>query len=400
MEWGPVCRALFKNRTRFVLISAEVALTLAIVVNSLNLILDLRQEMTRPSGMDEENLLVFTLRPHGSAFVDDDYAESVREADLRLVQSIPEVRAAAIVQHLPLSGSGSATGRKAVGSPGDTVTAPYFLVSLQAIETFGVELVAGRDFTEEDFLSDGDHCNVILSQALADEIFPDGEALGAQITDDDGEAVHRVIGIISHMLNSWPSSRHADRVFLLPVVPDRKEYYHIVARAEPGTSDELYTRIEETLIADGAERQVEVSTLGEVRAESFRTTRVVIQLLSGVMALLLLVTALGIVGLTSFSVTQRTRQIGVRRALGATRGAILRYFLTENWIVTTLGLVAGVCLAYGLNYGLMRYADGVKLGWHLVAEGALCLWAVGLLAALMPALRGTRVAPVVATRSV
>ncbi|MEM7353134.1 MAG: FtsX-like permease family protein [Acidobacteriota bacterium] len=400
MELGPIFRALFHNRTRFVLISLEVALTLAIVVNCVNLILDLQRTMNRPSGMDEENLVVLTLRPHGTAFVDDDYAKSVREDDLRLVQSLPGVVAASFVQSVPLSGSGSATGRKAMDSELDSVTAPYFEVSQQAVETFGAEIVAGRDFTAEDFRTDPNQSNVIVSQKMADLFFPEGDALGQQITNNRGTAVHRIIGITSDMLNSWPDSPVADRVVLFPVIPDRKEYYYIVARARPGTADELYLRVEEALIASNSERQVEVQHLAEVRAESFRQSRVTIQLLTGVMALLVLVTALGIVGLTSFSVTQRTRQIGVRRALGATRGAILRYFLTENWIITTLGIGVGIGLAYLLSYGLMHYADGAELGFDLIASGAIVLWVVGLLAALMPALRGTRVAPVVATRSV
>ncbi|MEM7582731.1 MAG: hypothetical protein AAF560_05075, partial [Acidobacteriota bacterium] len=74
MELGPIFRSLFHNRTRFVLISLEVALTLAIAVNCVNLILDLRQEMTQPSGMDEEHILALTVRPHGEAFRDADFA--------------------------------------------------------------------------------------------------------------------------------------------------------------------------------------------------------------------------------------------------------------------------------------------------------------------------------------
>ncbi len=400
MELGPILRALFHNRTRFVLISLEVALTLAIVVNCVNLILDVRRVMNQPSGMDEENLLTLTIRPFGNGFSDDDYARSVREEDLRLVQSTAGVRAAAFIQQVPLSGGGSATGRRALGAEIDTLAAPYFLVSKDAVETFGVELVAGRDFTEQDFRDDDQRLNVILSQPLADKLFPDGDALGKQISDGDDQEINTVIGIMRHMVNSWPTSDFPDSTMLMPRHHDRREYYHIMARAEPGAIGELYTDLEEALLEANTERVVEVQTLGEVRADNFRRSRVVIQLLTGVMALLMLVTSLGIVGLTSFSVTQRRRHIGVRRALGATRAAILRYFLTENWIITTLGILVGAGLSYLLNYGLMQYAGGVKLGWELVAMGAVSLWVVGLLAALSPAWRGTQVAPVVATRSV
>ena len=116
--------------------------------------------------------------------------------------------------------------------------------------------------------------------------------------------------------------------------------------------------------------------------------------------LLLFITSLGIVGLTVFSVAERTRQIGTRRALGAQRGDILRYFLLENWIVTTLGLALGVLLAFGLNVALVSRVSGPKMQPGLVAAGVLLLWIAGLAATFLPALRGARVAPAIATRNV
>ncbi len=400
MELGPILRSLFHNRTRFVLISLEVALTLAIAVNCVNLILDLRQEMNQPSGMDEENILVLTVRPHGEAFLDEDYAEAVRESDLKLVQQQPGVRAAILTQAIPLSGGGSATGRRVLDSEIDSVTAPYFHVTQSALATFGVELVAGRNFTEQDYRDDPQRLNVIVSQALADNLFPDGDALGKQISDRRKQEINTIIGITGHMINAWPTSSVPDSVMLMPVAHDRRDYYYFMVRAQPEELDRLYFSIEDALLEANPDRLVEVQTLSEVRAENFRLSGAVIRLLSGVIALLMLVTAIGIVGLTSFSVTQRIRHIGVRRALGATRGTILRYFLTENWIITSIGILFGVGLSYLLNYGLMTYANGVKLDWTLIAGGAAFLWAVGQLAALTPALRGTQVAPVVATRSV
>jgi putative ABC transport system permease protein len=112
------------------------------------------------------------------------------------------------------------------------------------------------------------------------------------------------------------------------------------------------------------------------------------------------VTSLGIIGLTSFSVTQRTREIGTRRALGATRLAILRYFLVENWVTTTVGLGLGVGFTYGLNFALANLADVPRIDLPTIGLGMVALWAMGLVAALAPAVRGTTVQPVVATRSI
>jgi putative ABC transport system permease protein len=123
-------------------------------------------------------------------------------------------------------------------------------------------------------------------------------------------------------------------------------------------------------------------------------------MLVGVIAALLLVTALGIVGLASFWVQQRRRQIGIRRAIGATRGDILRYFQTENFLIVTIGIVLGMLLAYVLNLLLMTHYELPRLPLYYLPVGALVLWGLGQLAVLGPALRAAAVPPVVATRSV
>jgi putative ABC transport system permease protein len=123
-------------------------------------------------------------------------------------------------------------------------------------------------------------------------------------------------------------------------------------------------------------------------------------LLIGVIVALLGVTALGIVGLASFWVSQRRKQIGVRRALGATRGDILRYFQTENFLIVTFGIALGVVLAIGINLSLMKVFEVSHLPLWYLPVGAIVLWLLGQLAVLAPALRAAAVPPVVATRSV
>jgi putative ABC transport system permease protein len=123
-------------------------------------------------------------------------------------------------------------------------------------------------------------------------------------------------------------------------------------------------------------------------------------LLVAVCIALLVVTALGIVGLASFWVQQRTKQIGVRRALGATRGQILRYFQTENFLLATLGIVIGMMLAYGINQLLMGKYELPRLPAIYLPIGAVVLWLLGQLAVFGPARRASAVPPAVATRTV
>jgi putative ABC transport system permease protein len=115
---------------------------------------------------------------------------------------------------------------------------------------------------------------------------------------------------------------------------------------------------------------------------------------------LTLVNSLGLVGLTFFSVTERTRQIGTRRALGARKADILRHFLLENWLITSMGLVLGVLAAYGLNIGISNVVEGAHMTWPLMAGGVVLLWATGMAATFAPALRAARISPAIATRNV
>ena len=143
-----------------------------------------------------------------------------------------------------------------------------------------------------------------------------------------------------------------------------------------------------------------VRSIEQVRAEAYAGDRAMMIILGAVIFCLLTITALGIVGMASFWVAQRTKQIGTRRALGATKFDILRYFLTENFLITSGGLLLGAVLTYAFSFWLMTHYQAKLLPWHYVPVGFLCLWALGQLAVLGPATRATRVPPAVATRSV
>jgi putative ABC transport system permease protein len=368
MEIGPILRSLFHHKTRFWLIVLEIALTLAIVANCLNMIFDERAEMLRPTGMDEENLLVAISEPFAPEFEDEDFVRASYQDDLRMMRALPGVRSASGIHAIPLSGGGSATGRRATGTDIDTLTAPYFVVGTDVLQTLGVELAEGRDFIESDWPdpaeedeaadeeeAEPDLTNVILTREMADVLFPDGGALGGTIEDKGGSSIDTVVGIVDVMHGSWPTSSVAERVMLYPGEPWNMRRARYMIRTEPGMVEELYTTLETKLVALNEGRLVKVQTLKEYKDDTYRDVTAVTQMLGGLSVLLVVVTSLGIIGLTSFSVTQRTREIGTRRALGATRLAILRYFLLENWIITGMGLTLGIALTGAGS--LVRRAD-------------------------------------------
>jgi putative ABC transport system permease protein len=122
--------------------------------------------------------------------------------------------------------------------------------------------------------------------------------------------------------------------------------------------------------------------------------------LSLVAAFVLLVTIVGIVGLAAFTVATRTKQLGTRRAIGATKFHILRYFLVENWLITSAGALAGCALALGVGFRLSTMYRMPRLPLLYLVGGVVVLWLVGLSAVWIPARRAAAVSPAVATRTV
>jgi putative ABC transport system permease protein len=141
-------------------------------------------------------------------------------------------------------------------------------------------------------------------------------------------------------------------------------------------------------------------SMREIRGKAYRGDRGTVMLLATVCVILLGVTAAGIVGLTSFWVGQRQRQIGIRRALGARRIDILRYFQAENLLMASVGVVLGALFALGLNLWLMLHVATPRIPMIYVLIGAAALLLIGQAAAFVPARRASRLPPIAATRSV
>jgi putative ABC transport system permease protein len=277
------------------------------------------------------------------------------------------------------------------------------------VETLGVRLIAGRDFTADEY-QDFDavmkqkatYSSVIVTKGLADRLFPGQNALGKQIYSWAKDP-QTIVGIVDKLArpNDVNGTEITDCAFIAPVRPAYTVGAHYLMRVEPGRGHAVLDEAEKVLMKlDPARLVLGKKTFAEVRAEYFKEDRAMAFLLVGVSLALLVITGLGIVGLASFWVQQRTRQIGIRRALGATRSNILRYFQTENFILATVGIVVGMGLAYAINLWLMHKYQVPRLPGSYLPIAAALLWALGQLAVLGPAMRASMIAPATATRSV
>ena len=401
---GPIFRSLLRNRLGVILIALQIALTLAIVTNAAFIIAERSAEIARPSGLDEENTAMFITNLFDSNV---DQRQLYRD-DLEAIRAIPGVLAAAPTQSMPISGSG--WGEDLYTDPempsNESISFGKFMVDEHGLKAFGLELLAGRNFTPDEMVTRSFEAMevprvLVVSQALADTLFPDGDALGKTVWDEpNGQQPMEIIGIYDHMQNAWPTSTNINRTALTPEIAMFGGQMMYVVRAEPGQLDSVMQATEEYL-SENRSRIVEiVRSYPEQKNRTYSRDIAMVKLLSGVIIVLTSVTGLGIVGLAWFSVTQRRKQIGTRRALGATKADIVRYFMVENWLITSAGLVVGLAGAVGLNWFLdTQYEVGRVPLWYLPV-GMMALWILGQLAVLMPARRAANIPPALATRSV
>ncbi|GHH58001.1 ABC transporter permease [[Pseudomonas] boreopolis] len=407
MDIRPIVSSLSRHKLAALLIVLEIAASCAIVCNALFLIGDRIGHMQRPSGTDETHLVALK----ANAINRDGDAMAITRADLEALRSLPGVRSVTVVNQIPFGNSMWNSGVKLDADQQDnTLVSTNYMVGQDGLRTLGVQLIAGRDFVGSDYTSLNTSSDsslafpsVILSQALAQRLFPDGQAVGKPIYVF-GDTPHRVVGVIARLVKPRDSIKTGgyEESMIFPGMPDYDSGVYLLNVADPSQREAVLAAAKKTLAAQGPLRIVSqrtTTTLQELRERYYRNDRAMAWLLIGVSSLLLLITALGIVGLASFWVQQRTRQIGIRRALGATRHQILRYFQTENFLLATAGIVLGMLLAYSLNLLLMDRYELPRLPWAYLPIGALLLWLLGQLAVLWPARRAAAIPPAVATRS-
>lgn len=414
MHIGPILRAMKHNRTRVVLIVLEIAMTLAIVTNCINVILAERSKMMQRSGFDDDNIVRLHIRPFAPEFKDAAFIDNIIDADVRTISGVPGVHAVANTHFQLWEGGGSSTGVITVGSMKEPTGTQIYYGTKDLVETLGARIIQGRAFR------DGDHgvghtidpaSVTIISKDLADDLFPEGNAVGHQIIQaiETGKTAGdpmTVIGVIGEFYNPWGigAGDHvqlATRAMLLPArVGSYERGMSYLIRTEPGAMKSVIAEVERRLAAQNPGRVFEFKTTEEKKNGWFSSSKIVVTTMTCIIVTLIAITTLGLLGLTSLAVAERTKQIGTRRALGATRGDILWHFVLENWLLTTAGLLLGAVGAYALNLLLVSHVSDVKMNWQLVAGGMLLLWISGLLSTIPAAARAAMVPPSIATRSV
>lgn len=410
MQLHPILSALLRNKTGPLLVAVQVALSLAILANALHIVQVRQAVASRPSGLASEadifSLKVRHLEPRShQAQLDEQQRET---AALRAVAGVQSV---AYTTQMPLSRSGNYSGlaldRKQLTS---SVSATTYYSPDSLVHTWGLQLHEGRDFqpgeipeidtqTSQDFPH-----SVIITRQLGQKLWPDSSAyLGKTLYYGTGDSAKelRVVGVVARLQTPGAQiTEQADFSVLLPTRLTGEDSSTYTVRTEPGQLERVMQEAESAIRKTSATPVItRLQSVSELRRDRYRADQALAWMLVTVSVLLLLITASGIVGMASLWVTQRRKQIGVRRALGARRSDILRYFITENLLITSAGVAAGVLLALALNQLLVSQLEMQRLPAGYLLAGATLLWALGVAAVYGPAWRAASISPATATRS-
>ena len=386
---------------RNLLVVSEVALALVLLVGAGLLVRTLVRLQNVPLGFDPRNVLTMTVAksPTGT---DEQTGEFFRQLTER-IKALPGVVNASVTWQLPLSGAAATTGIEIEGQPNDAANIPIGVIHSAGpgyFRTMGIPLLKGRDFTDHDNMKSPPV--IIVNETLVKRFFPDGDALGKHITPSfstTGEPNKReIVGVVGDVKHR---SLKGDAV---------PEFYFAQAQM-PVTSMTLVVRTvgdphalvgtvrKEVQSMDGNAPVFSVVTAEEYMARSVASTRFNMTLLAAFAAVALLLTAVGLYGVISFSVSQSTHEIGIRIALGAQTSDVLKLVIGQGMILTFVGVLAGLAAAYWLTRLMASLLFGVGATDFVTFAGvSLLLLVVAALACYIPARRASRVDPVVALR--
>ena len=400
----PLLSALRRNPTGAIQVILQTAITLAVLVNVAGIVSRRIEQLEQPVGVDTRNTFGIDVSTLSKGF---NVAQAESE-DLAYLRSLPGVVAVTVSVGIPLTGHGESFDDywREPAQHGGFVNTNVLRTDNNFLRTLDVPLIAGRNFRADEIqsVSTGERtqppAEIIVTEALARALFPRGNALGKTVYDAASDPL-TIIGITRNFVgNVYEFQRHVYDTALLPT-PPRVGFYALVVRTQPGRRQAVLRAAQWHIGATHPLAVINDATTLTVAKQEFETNnRNMALFLTTVAVLMLAVCCLGIFGLATFNVSSRTRQIGIRRAVGARKRDIVTQFMMENSIILTAGTLLGILLALAIGAWLTAHFALPRLSLAYLLTGIAVLWVVGELAAWQPARRAANVPPSVATRTV
>nr|WP_306732756.1 FtsX-like permease family protein [Marinimicrobium sp. ABcell2] len=265
------------------------------------------------------------------------------------------------------------------------------------LDAMGLELLEGRNFLPEEITYHATqatpaHMFAIVTESAATSLFPDQSAVG-QTVYAYGEVPTHIVGVVRDAIGPFPNADLAYRNFIFSSIGENRWITYLLRTQREDREKVLTAAANELMALDPTRTITNEETLEDIRKRNYSADYAMIILLSAVISLLIFVNMLGIVGITTFWVNQRRKQIGIRRALGATRADIMRYFLLENSLLVFAATACGAMIAFWASHYLVRNYAFDFLPWVYIPFAGLSVLVITLLAAAVPAQRAARISP-------
>ncbi|MDK1288299.1 ABC transporter permease [Pseudoalteromonas umbrosa] len=396
----PILKSLKSNFGASSLFILQVAITFTILVNAVYLALDKRESIGRASGLDEQNVFyIATNLP-----VDEAARAGMLDQDLANLRALSGVEFASVSSGVPLSGWGRFLEVATEPDSRYDTFSGYYGGDLNLLSAFGVQLVAGNRFSPSSELNvrtDGhkDAIDIMITKPLAQSLYADEweQVVGKTIYID--KKPQRVVGVIDKLQAAWPTWVVVEHVVLAPVKEADAMVYYII-RTQLGQQSDVMEKALAYLMSFHGRKIDKIETFEQVKASAYSAENAASNTLFGVIGGLLMVTALGIFGQSRYSIIKRTKLIGIRRAMGASKGQIIRYFVLENLVLCSIGIVIGIIAAIVLSNAFSNaFSLGTVPASYMVL-GTLSTILLGQVAVLYPAFKASQLSPAIATRTV
>lgn len=403
LHLGPIFRTLLCRKFGVFLMVIQIAITTAIFSNLAFIIQQINIIALRPTGFNENQLFSVTLRTLATS----NYANA--QHDIHSMQALTGVEQAAAVRWMPLAGNATGGSLRILPEKDASAFAVQKVdVSPEALRTLGLKIVSGRDFMPEDMSielttkGDGPK-SIIISHVLADTLFgKDQNAIGKVIYE--GDITREIVGVFEDSLGfTRPFPDPAEKTALYPHFDESETEIRYLVRAKTPHERAALIETVSQLLLSNYKNQVflYVDKIDDIKNQVDTSNQVTSNFLRVIIIALGFVVAFAISGQTLFSINQRTKQIGIRRALGASRMHIIVQLLTENTIVCSLGLLVGIVLSLAMNQAVIQIVRGLPgLSPLFLITTCLTLLAVCGASAAIPAWRAGKISPSLATRTV
>jgi len=391
-----------ERRVRNVLVTSEVALALMLLIAAGLLIRSLWQLRAVDPGIDPRNVVTMTIALPEAKYPTPERFMRFFDDTLRRVRALPGVESASAIDSLPVGGGGSTQPVAIDGEPARPLSeqpeVPVRNVMQGYPATIGMRVLEGRDFAESDRV--GRPLVALVSASTARRFWPNQRAIGRRLTlgllSND---VREVVGVVSDVKVNGLGDSESHTIYV-PAMQVPSPGLSLVVRSALPSQTIVASVVGAVHAVDAEQPVVEVLTMDEVIGESIAQQRFAMRLLTGFAALALLLAGIGIYGVLSYTVRQRVQEIGIRMALGAASGDVVRMVLIEGLKPTLAGLALGVAGAAALGRVLTSLVFGVTpRDATTFGVVSMVVLAVGLLACLVPAYRATRVDPLQALRA-